>query len=243
MRASKRGWVASAAFLALGALRVTSPHADCGMGANAAKPVSGAAPAASAVPAQAAMPVSDTSGLALGSTAPQRDVKMKSVDGKEYSIASVAGKKGTLVIFTCNHCPWVKRWQGRIAVIGNAAGKQGIGVIAINSNDPEQFPEDAYDGMVTRAKQLGLRYPYVMDATSEVGRAFGATHTPEAFLFDADGKLVYHGGVDDNAQDEKAVSQTWLHDAVAAVATGQSVPMAETKALGCSIKLRSSATQ
>ncbi|MFI5370223.1 MAG: thioredoxin family protein [Candidatus Eisenbacteria bacterium] len=192
---------------------------------------------------QAAVVASETGALAIGSAAPHRDVKMKSVDGKQYSIASVAGKRGTLVIFTCNHCPWVKRWQGRIAAIGNAAAAQGVGVIAINSNDPEQFPEDAYEGMVSRAKELGLRYPYVMDATSEVGRAFGATHTPEAFLFDAEGRLVYHGGVDDNAQDEKAVTRTWLHDAVAAVAEGKAVPMAETKALGCSIKLRAPATQ
>jgi hypothetical protein len=237
MRVSNRWWAVAAVFLVAGPGGVASARADCGMAG--AKETS----AAAASGATAAQPASDTAGLALGVTAPQRDVKMKSVDGKEYSIASVAGKKGTLVIFTCNHCPWVKRWQGRIATIGNAAAQQGIGVIAINSNDPDQFPEDAYAEMVTRSKQLGLRFPYVVDATSDVGRAFGATHTPEAFLFDADGKLVYHGGVDDNAQDEKAVSQAWLHDAVDAVATGKTVPLAETKALGCSIKLRSSATQ
>lgn len=185
------------------------------------------------VPADAATAV-----LALGQPAPLRDTKMKNVDGKDLSIAGVAGKKGTLVIFTCNHCPWVKKWQTRIASIGNAAASRGFGVVAINANDPAVFPEDAFEEMQARAKQLGLKFPYVMDATSEVARAFGATHTPEAYLFDARGKLVYHGGVDDNAADEQAVKQPWLRQAVDAVAAGKQVSLAETKAFGCGIKYR-----
>jgi peroxiredoxin len=176
--------------------------------------------------------------LAIGQPIPLADVKMKSAAGKPISIADAAGKKGTLVIFTCNHCPWVKAWQGRTTALGNAAVGKGIGVIAINSNDPEQFPEDAFEPMVTRAKELGIKFPYVMDATSDVGRAFGATRTPEAFLFDADGKLVYHGTVDDNARHEDQVTQRWLADAVDAVAAGKTVPISETKAMGCGIKLR-----
>jgi hypothetical protein len=138
----------------------------------------------------------------------------------------------------CHHCPWVKAWQDRIARIGIAAGKQGIGVIAINSNDPVAYPEDDLAGMKAQAKQLKLAFPYVVDATSDLARAFGATRTPEAFLFDASGKLVYHGTVDDNAQNEKAVAKPWLEQAVTAVASGQAVPTAETKAFGCSIKFR-----
>jgi peroxiredoxin len=176
--------------------------------------------------------------LALGQPAPLGDVAMKNVDGTEISIADVAGRKGTLVIFTCNHCPWVKKWQTRIAGIGNAAVKRGFGVIAINPNDPAAYPEDAFDEMKARARQLGFKFPYVVDATSDLARAFGATHTPEAYLFDAQGRLVYHGGVDDNAADEKAVKQPWLRQAVDAVAAGRSVPWAETKAFGCSIKFR-----
>jgi hypothetical protein len=116
-----------------------------------------------------------------------------------------------------------------------------VGVIAINSNDPAAFPEDNFDAMKTRATDLGFRFPYAMDATSDIARAFGATHTPEAFLFDAKGKLVYHGAVDDNAHDEKAVQQPWLRQAVDAVAAGKTVATAETKALGCGIKLRTKA--
>ncbi|HTM58235.1 MAG TPA: thioredoxin family protein [Candidatus Udaeobacter sp.] len=174
----------------------------------------------------------------LGQKAPMSDVKMKNATGEDVSIAGAAGKKGTLVIFICNHCPWVKAWQGRIASIGNAAVEHGVGVIAINSNDPGAYPEDGFDEMKERAQSVGYKFPYVVDATSEVGRAFGATHTPEAYLFDAKGKLVYHGAIDDNAREPDQVQHRWLNEAVDAVAAGKGVPTAETKALGCSIKLR-----
>ncbi len=176
--------------------------------------------------------------LALGAPAPMRDVALKNVDGLSVTLASAAGKKGTLVLFICNHCPYVKAWQGRIAETGNAAVKQGIGVVAINSNDPAAYPEDAAGEMVKRAKSVGYKFPYVVDATSDLARAFGASHTPEAFLFDGKGALVYHGAVDDNAQAVKDVKSHWLADAVAAVGAGKPVATAETKALGCGIKFR-----
>lgn len=177
--------------------------------------------------------------LAIGSKAPKANIQMKSVDGRTLTIASAAGRKGTLVVFTCNHCPFAKQWESRIAEIGNAAAAAGVGAIAINSNDPAAYPEDGFEEMQARAKQLGLAFPYVVDATSEVAVAFGATRTPEAFLFDAKGKLVYHGTIDDNGRDASAVKQPWLRQAVQAVAAGQRVATAETKALGCSIKFRS----
>lgn len=178
------------------------------------------------------------SALALGASAPMSDIAMQNIDGKPLTIAKAAGKKGTLVMFICNHCPYVKAWQPRIAEIGNAAMKQGIGVIAINSNDPEAYPEDAFAEMAPRAKSVGYRFPYVVDATSAVAREFGATRTPEIFLFDAKGKLVYHGAIDDNAQHADQVTQRWLNDAVTAVASGKPVTTAESKALGCGIKFR-----
>jgi cytochrome oxidase Cu insertion factor (SCO1/SenC/PrrC family) len=175
--------------------------------------------------------------LAIGATAPMRDVKMMNVNDKEITLADAAGKKGTLVVFMCNHCPWVKAWQGRIAKIGNAAVAKGIGVVAVNSNDPAAYPEDDLANMKTRAKDLGFKFPYVVDATSDLARTFGATHTPEIFLFDASGKLVYHGAVDDN-RDEKAVQKSYLQQAVMSVAAGKSVATAETKSFGCGIKFR-----
>ena len=174
--------------------------------------------------------------LEFGASAPQADVKMKNVDGRALSIAEIAGKQGTLVIFTCNHCPWVKAWQERIAALGNAYGARGIGVIAINSNDPAASPNDAFDPMVERAKQLGLQFPYVVDAGSTVAKAFGAERTPEVYLFDAAGTLVYHGTIDDNAEQPDAVKLHYLRDALEAVASGKPVAVAATKSLGCTIK-------
>lgn len=178
--------------------------------------------------------------LELGAKAPKTDVEMKNVDGKMTSIAKVAGKKGTLVIFTCNSCPWVKAWQSRMVEIGNAYAKKGVGVIMINPNDPSQKAEDGFGEMVARAKKHGMTFPYAVDATSDIARAFGATRTPEAFLFDAKGSLVYRGAIDDNAHKPDEVAERYLADALDAVLAGRDVGMAETKALGCTIKFRAS---
>jgi peroxiredoxin len=179
-------------------------------------------------------------GLNIGDKAPSTAVKMKNVDGSDMSIADVAGKQGTLVMFSCNHCPFVKAWQGRIASIGNAAKASGIGVIVINSNDPTSYPEDSYAEMQKRAKDLGFTFPYVVDATSDVARSFGATRTPEAFLFDKDGKLVYHGAIDDSKEADQ-VTKHFLQDAIDAAVAGKAVPVTETKFVGCGIKFRGKA--
>jgi peroxiredoxin len=176
--------------------------------------------------------------LALGASAPAADVKMKGVDGRDVSILDVKGEKGTLVVFTCNHCPWVKAWETRIVELGNAWQSKGIGVVAINSNDPAAYPDDSYEEMQKRAKDRGMRFPYVVDATSEVARAFGASHTPQTFLFGKDGTLAYKGAVDDNAKEPDKVKARYLADALEAVAAGKEPPLRESKALGCSIKFR-----
>ncbi len=176
--------------------------------------------------------------LDLGDPIPQSGVAMKSVDGAMVTIADVAGEKGTLVLFTCNACPWVKAWESRIAALGNEYRTRGIGVVAVNPNDPAKVAEDGYATMQQRARERGFEFPYVVDATSGVARAFGATRTPEAFLFDRSGRLVYHGTIDDNAQAPDRVEAHYLRDALAAVADGNAVPVAETKALGCTIKFR-----
>ena len=178
-------------------------------------------------------------GLAIGDEILMTDVEMRNVDGKELTIADVKGKNGTLVMFTCNACPWVKAWEERMAALGNAAVEKEIGVIFINSNDPRKNKEDGFDEMKSRSKKLSMEFPYVVDETSDVARAYSATRTPEAFLFDAKGKLVYHGAIDDNAKKPEEVKAMYLGDALNAVAGGESVEVAETKALGCSIKVRS----
>jgi hypothetical protein len=151
----------------------------------------------SGAPAGAGETATAPSALALGAKAPMASTKMKTAGGKEVSIADVKGAKGTLVVFTCNACPWAKKWETRIVELGNDAGTKGIGMIAINSNDPNVNADDSYAVMQTRAKERGMKFAYAYDATSNIARAFGATRTPEAFLFDKNGKLVYHGTIDD----------------------------------------------
>lgn len=176
--------------------------------------------------------------LQIGNSAPMKDAKMKNVDGRELSIADVSGERGTLVIFSCNSCPWVKAWEDRIASIGNVYQKKGLGVIVINSNDPKNMAEDSFEIMQTRAKERGFAFPYVVDATSNVARAFGATRTPEVFLFDKNARLVYHGVIDDNAKEARKVEKHYLRDALEALIAGREIPMKETKALGCTIKFQ-----
>jgi peroxiredoxin len=193
---------------------------------------------ASASAAPAAFGAEAAGALALGTKAPLATTKMKNVDGKTISIADVAGKSGTLVIFTCNHCPFAKGWEERIVEIGNGYAKRGIGVILINANDPTKYTEDGFDEMRERAKRRGLQVPYVVDETSAVARAFGATVTPEAFLFDKSGRLAYHGTVDDNHQDAGKARNHYLRDALEAVVAGKAPTPPETKSLGCGIKFR-----
>ncbi len=181
--------------------------------------------------------------LQLGAAAPAGKTEMEGVDGKKYTIDGVAGKAGTLVIFSCNHCPYAKAWAGRIAALGNEYAKKGFGVLVVNSNDIAVHADDSMDKMKDESKRLKLEFPYVMDSDSSVARAFGATKTPEVFLFDKDKKLVYWGAVDDNSDDEKAVKQHYLKDALDAVVAGKKPEPAETKALGCGISFRPEAPE
>ena len=179
-------------------------------------------------------------GLAIGDSALMTDVQMKNVDGSMVSIGGAAGEKGLLVIFTCNQCPWVKAWEERMAALSNEYAGKGVGVIMINSNDPAVSSEDSYEEMQRRAEARGFGFPYVVDATSDVARAYNAKVTPEAFLFDAEGKLVYHGTIDDNARKPGEVQAHYLRDALAALVAGEEIANKETKSLGCTIKFRKS---
>lgn len=171
--------------------------------------------------------------LKLGDPAPSASVKLKSHDGKEVSIADVKGTKGTLVVFSCNGCPYAKAWESRLVELGNAYSKKGVGAIMINSNQG-----DSLDAIQKRAKEKGFAFPYAADETSDVARAFGAQKTPEVFLFDASGKLVYHGTIDDDSQHPDKVEKHYLRDALDAVVAGKDVAVKETSAIGCGIKFR-----
>jgi len=182
-----------------------------------------------------------TGGLALGSKVPATvaKTKMKNVDGKMLSLADVSGKAGTLVVFTCNHCPFAKDWEQRIVELGNGYVSKGIGVVLVNANDPTEHADDGFAEMQAHAKTRGMKIPYVVDDTSAVARAFGASVTPEAFLFDKAGKLAYHGTIDDNRKEPDKVKARYLKDALDAVVAGKAPAISETKGLGCGIKFRS----
>ena len=187
----------------------------------------------------ASLMLAATQALVAGAPAPLATTKMKNaVDGKPVASADVAGKAGTLVVFTCNHCPFARGWEQRIVALGNEYAKKGIGVILINANDPSAHEVDGLAGTQARAKEAGMQFPYVIDETSAVARAFGAEKTPEAFLFDKKGKLAYHGAVDDNMREPEKVTKSYLKDALDAVVAGKAPAVPESKGIGCSIKLR-----
>lgn len=187
-----------------------------------------------------ALTTSVEASLKLGESMPKLDpaiAKMKGVDGKTHDLTALGGKEGTLVIFSCNHCPYVKAWEDRIAELGNAyVGK--LAVIQINSNDPKAAEEDSFENMVKRSKEKGFKFPYVVDETSKVARAFGATKTPEFYLFNKEGKLAYKGAIDDDHRAGKQ-KQTFLKNAIDNMLAGKDIKPAETKAVGCGIKFRS----
>jgi peroxiredoxin len=191
----------------------------------------------SVVALAASAQANDSKPLALGAKIPVADAKLKSAtDGKEVTISKVSGDKGTLVLFTCNNCPYAKAWEERIVELGNTYSKKGVGVLLVNSNNPSISKSDTFELTQARAKERGITFPYAVDPESAVARAFGASKTPEAFLFDKGGQLVYHGTIDDNHEEPAKVSKRYLKDALEAVSTGKKPALPETKSMGCGIK-------
>jgi hypothetical protein len=181
--------------------------------------------------------VSPSAALELGAPIPLAEHAMADVGGRRWSVGEVCGERGTVVMFICVHCPWVQKWNARIADLGRRARAAGIGVIAVNANDPSRAPQDGPAGMRSQIDANGFDFPYVIDSGSTLTRAYGAQRTPEVYLFDAAGALAYHGTIDDDADDPKRVEQHFLRDAIAAVAASKQPDPRETKALGCTIKM------
>lgn len=174
--------------------------------------------------------------LELGAKAPLTGYQMKNVDGKMLSMSDVAGENGVLVVFSCNTCPWVKRWEDRYNPVANLAKEKGIGVLFPNPNAAIRDRGEGFRDMVQRAESSGYEFPYVLDENARLATAFGATHTPDVFLFNSDMELVYKGAIDDNAASAEGVDQHYLRDAINALASGGEISPAETKSLGCEIK-------
>jgi len=184
--------------------------------------------------------VKDASGYAIGDTA--TDFKLKNIDGRMVSMADYSSAKGFIVVFTCNHCPFAKLYEQRIIELNNMFEDKGYPVIAINPNDPDKVPEDSFEEMKSRAAEKGYTFPYLVDGTSDIARAYGATKTPHVYVLKKDGssmKVAYIGAIDNNHKDAAAANKHYVQDAVNALLSGSAIGLKETRAIGCSIKWRS----
>src|SRR6195952_947537 len=152
--------------------------------------------------------------LPIGSAMPKADVKLKAISGKEVAIKDVKKDNGVLVMFSCNTCPYVIKNQQRTIEMANYAEKNNVGIIILNSNEGQRNDDDSYEAMKTYAKQQGYKWNYAVDKNNEVADAFGASRTPECYLFNKDLKLVYHGAIDDNPTDADNVKRHHLKEAI-----------------------------
>lgn len=175
-----------------------------------------------------------TDKLKIGSQAP--DFNLLSVDNKFYSLQSFDDKKILIVIFSCNHCPYVQAYEQRIISIQKDFADNGVQIVAINSNEDVNYPEDSFDEMIKRSKEKQFNFPYLRDETQEIAKVYGATHTPEIFLFDQERKLRYHGKIDDNWKEPEKAKYQYLRDAIKEVLDGKEVSIPETFSIGCTIK-------
>jgi peroxiredoxin len=172
--------------------------------------------------------------LKIGSPAP--DFNLEGIDGKKYSLNSFKTAKAIIIIFSCNHCPYVQAYEERIKQIQKDYGDRGVIVVAINSNEDINYPDDSFDNMKKRAAEHKFNFPYLRDEDQSVARAYDATHTPEIFLFNKERKLVFHGKIDDNWQDPNKVQNNYLKNALIELLDGEEISVPETFTIGCTIK-------
>ena len=171
--------------------------------------------------------------ISIGSKMPGSDYILKNINGKESELSTYKKENGLLVIFSCNTCPWVIRWQGRYNPISELCSKNNIGFVAVNSNASQHDGVDSFDSMKEHADKYEYMFPYVLDRGSSLAKAFGAMVTPHVYLFDKKGNLRYRGAIDDGP---RKVKRNYLVDAINSVSKGKSVRTQTTKTLGCSIK-------
>lgn len=174
--------------------------------------------------------------LPFGSSLPKADLKMKDISGKEVSFNDAKKKNGLLVMFSCNTCPWVIKNQSRTNEIAAYAQSKNVGVILLNSNEGQRGDDDSYEEMKQYAQKQGYKWYYAMDANSVMANEFGANRTPECFLFNAAGKHIYHGAIDDNPGNADGVNRQHLKAAIDEMLAGKDVSVKESRSMGCAIK-------
>ena len=187
-----------------------------------------------------ALPASGQDGGALdiGASLPLAERSMSSATGSATSFRQAMGDRGLAVIFWCNTCPWVKKYEDRVLALAEEYQAAGFGFVAVNANDPAAYPEDGLEEMRRRAASKSYSFPYVVDEGSEAAKAFGATRTPQVFLFDPAGTLVYEGTVDDSPSDPAEVEEQFFRNALNQLVAGEAITVQKTKAFGCTIKFQ-----
>ena len=168
------------------------------------------------------------------------DFSLKNIDDKMVSLADYKDAKGFIVIFTCNHCPYSVAYEDRIIALDKEYKTKGYPVIAINPNNPESYPSDDFASMKIRAKEKGFTFPYLLDDGQKIFPQYGATKTPHVYILEKTDKgnvVQYIGAIDNNYQDASKADDTYVKKAVNALLEGKDVPVKETKAIGCSIKV------
>ena len=167
---------------------------------------------------------------------PNADYKMKSVNGIYYSLNNLKEKNGIIILFTCNTCPFVVKWEDRYKLLEELAKKNNIGLVYINSNYKKRDGDDSYEEMKKHAKKMNYRFPYLLDEKSKLANSFGAKTTPHIFMFNSNLQLAYKGAIDDNYEDINKVKEFYLEDAIQQLVKGKRIKISETKPVGCSIK-------
>jgi len=174
--------------------------------------------------------------ITLAAEAPPFD--LPGVDGENHALDDYADTPALAVVWSCNHCPYVQAWEGRMVALQREYADRGFRLVAVSSNDAEAYPEDSFEAMRARSEAEGFNFDYLYDEDQSVLNAYGAERTPEVFLFDRDRKLAYHGAIDDS-REEEGVTQEYLRDAIEAVLAGEQPAVTETPAVGCTVKRRS----
>jgi len=175
--------------------------------------------------------------IKIGTVMP--DLNLNDPQGKAYKGTELFGERGLLVVFTCNHCPYAIAVWPRIIRLAKYGKGMKVNTVAINPNINPNFPDDAPDKMIEKIKELSIEFPYLVDETQETARAFKAQCTPDIYLFNKEKKLVYHGRIDDNWQDESKVTREELKEAMNNMTTGQQLDPVQRPTMGCSIKWNS----
>ena len=174
--------------------------------------------------------------LEIGNKAPLMDLKMLSTDGSQYNLNDVKKENGTLVVFTCNTCPFVVMWEDRYLLLEKICNENNVGMVYVNSNEKKRDGDDSIEEMRLHSKKNNYKAPYIVDKNSELANAFNAKTTPHIFLFDSKDKLSYSGSIDDNYESAKDVSSFYLKDAILQMSNNKEITLKSTKPIGCSIK-------